>query len=215
MDNMLHASGDPCFEQGLIMKNLLFGVALAIPGYSALAAPGPDCSAERAPSLVTALDTEYQAAVAKNDVSTMGRLLADDYILITGRGKVYTKADLLAESKRGSYVYERLDDTRQTVRVWGKTAVLTALLWVKGTEDGRPFEYRVWFSDTYVCTGTGWRYTFARSVLPWLICRARHCRSRRACHRCLSRQAKSGIQERRCALPPYKPDRFASIHRLP
>jgi hypothetical protein len=44
---------------------------------------------------LAALDTEYQAAVKKNDVATMDRLLADDFILVTGSGKTYNKADLL------------------------------------------------------------------------------------------------------------------------
>src|SRR6266849_5371099 len=32
---------------------------------------------------VAALDTEYQAAVKKNDVATMDRILADDFVLVT------------------------------------------------------------------------------------------------------------------------------------
>lgn len=55
----------------------------------------------------------------------------------------------------GRFVYERQEDSRRKARVFGDTAVVTALLRVKGTEDGRPFEYRVWFSDTYVRISTG------------------------------------------------------------
>jgi len=36
---------------------------------------------------VAALDTEYQAAVKANDVATMDRILADDFVLVTGLGK--------------------------------------------------------------------------------------------------------------------------------
>lgn len=111
---------------------------------------------------VAALDTEFQAAVAKNDAATMDRLLADDYILVSSKGTVETKADLLKEARDGKTVYTRQDDSQQTVRIWGNTAVLTALLTAAGTEDGKPFEYHVWFSDTYVCTASGWRYAFAQ-----------------------------------------------------
>lgn len=113
---------------------------------------------------VAALDTQYQAAVAKNDAATMDRILADGFILVTGKGKVYTKADLLAEARGGKTVYERQHDSRQTVRVFGDTAVITALLHAKGTEEGKPFEYEVWFSDTYVRTAAGWRYVFGQSA---------------------------------------------------
>lgn len=117
-------------------------------------------------ALVAALDTEYQAAVKHNDVATMDRLLADDFILVTGSERTYTKADLLAEARSGQFVYEHQEDREQMVRVWGDTAVITAKLWAKGMKDGRPFDYDVLFSDTYARTGSGWRYVFGQSSLP-------------------------------------------------
>ena len=115
---------------------------------------------------IAALDTQYQAAVEKNDAATMDRILADDFVLVAGTGKTFTKADLLKDARNQTALYERQDDSRRTVRVWGDTAVVTALLWAKGTEGGKPFEYKLWFSDTYVRTPTGWRYVFGQASLP-------------------------------------------------
>jgi len=117
-------------------------------------------------NIVAGLDTEYQAAVKKNDAATMDRFLADDFILVTGSGKIYTKADLLNDARGGHTVYEHQEDTEQTVRVWGDTAIITAKLWEKGTDNEKPFDYTVWFSDTYVRTASGWRYVFGQSSLP-------------------------------------------------
>ena len=50
-------------------------------------------------TIVAALDTEYQAAVKNNDVATMDRILADDFVLVTGKGTTYTKADLLKSAR--------------------------------------------------------------------------------------------------------------------
>jgi len=119
-----------------------------------------------AEKIVGALDTQYQAAVKANDTATMDRILADDFILVTGSGKTYSKSDLLAEARSGRVQYERQDDTDQTVRIWGDTAVITALLTEKGTDDGKPFDKTVWFSDTYRRTREGWRYVFGQSSLP-------------------------------------------------
>src|ERR1044072_3587827 len=116
-------------------------------------------------SLVAALDTEYQAAVKHNDVATMERILADDFVLVTGNGTVYTKADLLKEASEQTIIYEHQEDFQQTVRLWGDTAIVTALLWAKGLDRGQPFEYKVWFSDTYVFTAAGWRYVFGQASL--------------------------------------------------
>jgi ketosteroid isomerase-like protein len=124
------------------------------------AAPAGTAEDEKA---VAALDTQYQAAVAKNDAATMDRILADDFILVTGKGKVYTKADLLKEARDAKTTYDRQDDTDQKVRVYGDTAVVTARLRAKGTEEGKPFEYSLWFSDTYVRTPSGWRYVFGQA----------------------------------------------------
>ena len=130
--------------------------------------PGPNANASTTEDqkAVAALDTEYQAAVKINDFATMARLLADDYTLVIGSGKIFTKSDLVEEARSGRIVYEHQEDTQQTVRVWGDTAVVTAKLWEKGTEAGKPFDYTAWFSDTYVRTPTGWRYVFAQSSLP-------------------------------------------------
>src|SRR5258705_9322048 len=122
------------------------------------AAPASEIDAE-----IARLDTEYQAAVEKNDAATMDRILDDDFVLVTGLGKVYTKNDLLEEARSGRVVYEVQRDTDQTVRVWGDTAVITAFLLAKGIDDGKPFDYKLWFSDTYVKTGSGWHYVFGQA----------------------------------------------------
>jgi ketosteroid isomerase-like protein len=116
--------------------------------------------------IVAALNTQYQLAVKSNDAATMGRILADDFVLVTGRGKTYVKADLLKAARDGKTIYEHQEEIEQTVRVWGNAAVVTALLWVKGAEDGKEFDYKLWFSDTYVRTPKGWRYVFGQVSLP-------------------------------------------------
>jgi len=127
---------------------------------SAAATPGDDQKA------VAALDTQYQAAVKANDASTMDRILADDFILVEGDGMTVTKADLLKEAKSGRIIYEHQDGSEQTVRLWGDTAVVTAKLWGKGTDGGKPFEWVLWYSDTYVRGPNGWRYVLGQASLP-------------------------------------------------
>ena len=112
---------------------------------------------------VAALDTHYQEAVKNNDVATMDRILADDFVLVTGLGKTYSKKDLIEEARSKRMTYEHQEDSQQKVRVWGDTAVVTALLWAKGAEEGKPFDYKLWFSDTYVRTPAGWRYVLAQA----------------------------------------------------
>jgi ketosteroid isomerase-like protein len=130
------------------------------------AAPPRGRAAADDAATVAALDTEYQAAVKRNDADTMDRILADDFVLVTGRGQVFSKADLLRAAREKSTTYEHQEDTEQKVRLWGDTAVITARLWLKGTNASGPFDRTLWFSDTYVRTSKGWRYVFGQASLP-------------------------------------------------
>lgn len=67
--------------------------------------------------VVAALDTEYQTAVKNNDAATIDRILADDFVLVTGPGKTYTNVDLLEEARSKRVIYERQEDANQKVRI--------------------------------------------------------------------------------------------------
>jgi ketosteroid isomerase-like protein len=143
-----------------LLSLLQFGSLMTLTSIVASGSSAPD---ER---IVAALDTEYQAAVKNNDAAKMDRILADGFIIVSGSGKTRNKTDLLQVARAGRIHYEHQEDSDQTVRVWGNTAVVTAKLWAKGTDDGKPFEYFVWFSDTYVRTPSGWRYVHGQASLP-------------------------------------------------
>jgi ketosteroid isomerase-like protein len=117
---------------------------------------------------VVRLDAVYQSAVKANDVAIMDEILADDFVLVTDRGASLMKADLIkeAQEKRTIYEHHEVEEGTQKVRIWRDTAVVTALLRIKGTKDQNPFDYKVWVSETYVRTPTGWRYVFGQSLRP-------------------------------------------------
>lgn len=148
-------------SNAFMMARLLAATAIAVLPAASQASPEDDHQ------VVAALDTEYQEAVKRNDAETMGRILADDFVLVLGTGKSYVREDLLESARRRKITYERQEEEAgtQTVRVWGDTAVVTALLWIKGVNEGVTFDRRLWFSDTYVRTPTGWRYVFGQASI--------------------------------------------------
>jgi ketosteroid isomerase-like protein len=117
--------------------------------------------------LVAGLDTDYQAAVKRNDAAAMAKILEDRFVLVLGDGRTATKTDLLDNATRKSITYEQQDEEAgtQTVRLFGDTAVVTAKLWVKGVRAGAAFDRKLWFSDTYVRTPQGWKYVFGQASL--------------------------------------------------
>ena len=150
----------PRFRSAPVLTTLSAGLVMAL---VASAAPADDAKS------VAALDTEFQLAVKNNDADTIGRILADDMILVTGRGAIFTRAQHIEAAQKQERIYEQQDEEpgTQVVRVWGDTAVLTAKLWIKGwAKDGKSFDYKLWFSDTYVRTPAGWKYAFGQASLP-------------------------------------------------
>ena len=118
---------------------------------------------------VAALDTEYQAAVERNDAATIERIHHPEMVLVLSNGTVLTGRQIEQAARDKSRVYDKQVevDNSQVVRVVGDTAVVTAKLWLKGSRNtGEAFDYKLWFSDTYVRTPAGWRYFFGQAGAP-------------------------------------------------
>ena len=157
MPHVRNTTGSPHLRG---VRDIAAGLLLLAAHAGAAAGPADDAK------VVAELDVRYQAAVEKGDASGMAQILADDFVLSTGAGKTYSKSELLASARDSKLVYEHQVADSRTVRVWGDTAVVTALLWLKGTNSGKPFDYRLWYSDTYVRVASGWRYVFGHTSLP-------------------------------------------------
>ena len=152
------------------MRTLLAVATMALATVSNAAATGTTGHQRSPAAIVAALDVEYQAAVKHNDAATIDRIVADDFVIVTGRGVTFVKADLLHDARTRACTYELQDEVAntQTVRVFGdETAVVTALLQIKGTcQDGSAPDLRLWFSDTYVHRHGHWLYVFGQASRP-------------------------------------------------
>ncbi len=97
------------------LSRTLAGLAMAITlrGY---ASPSGDAT------IIAARDTHDQAAVERNDDATMAKILADDFVLVTGRGRVYTRAELLESAKKKTVIDEHQvkEAGTHSVSVWGE-----------------------------------------------------------------------------------------------
>ena len=149
-----------------VWRSLACGIAASV---AAGACGVADASMQEDQRAVAALDIQYQSAVERNDAATMAQIHHESMTLVLSNGTVVTGAQLEQSAREKARTYERqvvVDDSR-VVRVWGDTAVVTAKLWLKGTRStGEAFDYKLWFSDTYVRTPTGWRYFFGQAGAP-------------------------------------------------
>jgi ketosteroid isomerase-like protein len=108
--------------------------AIAI-GAIALSAVGPVGASPTTPSAardVESAEHAWSKAFLRHDLGALSRLLADDFVGVDGRGVVSDKAAELEEAKApppgfDGPVLVREDLSEVRVRVYGSTAILTAL----------------------------------------------------------------------------------------
>jgi ketosteroid isomerase-like protein len=115
--------------------DLLFAAWMALPiGHGAVPAPSSS-------DAVVAAERAWSDAFLRHDLETISRLLGDDFVGIDGRGVVSDKAAELEEARPRAdaagpvLVGERLSDVR--VRLYGDTAVLTAINTARFSTEGR------------------------------------------------------------------------------
>ena len=88
------------------------------------------------------------------DVTALGAVLDDAFVYVDPEGKVLTKAEVLRQIK----TTDSLQFTAQaiTVKLHGKTAIVTGLYRMKGMEHGKPFVRRGRFVDTWLDKNGQW-----------------------------------------------------------
>ena len=151
-------------------RTLLSAAAMAAALSTPAAVQAAPATADDA-AVIAALDTAYQLAVERNDWQGMDRILHPDFALVLGSGKVVDRNHLINLARDRKVEFEKQVEVpgTQKVRMYGNdTATVTALLWLKGrrNDDKSSFDYKLWFTDTYVRTRTGWLYAFGQASLP-------------------------------------------------
>ena len=75
---------------------------------------------------VERVERELVAAIAKTDLDTYNRIVADDYVAYTVTGQESSKPEIMASYRAGTRRYLSLSISDVKVRVFGETAILSA-----------------------------------------------------------------------------------------
>jgi ketosteroid isomerase-like protein len=100
----------------------------------------PGMAATPAAAGVERVERELVAAIARTDLATYDRIVADDYVAYTVTGEESTKAEIMASYRTGTRRYMSLSISDVKVRVFGDTAVLSARTSGTRVEAGGPPE---------------------------------------------------------------------------
>jgi ketosteroid isomerase-like protein len=91
-----------------------------------------------------------------NDPEAIGRLLADDWIIIDPDGGIIDRARFLAVIRSGTLSHEVMDSRDTRVRIYGNSAAVTALTTSTGKFSGQEFKTEERATDLWVKKNGRW-----------------------------------------------------------
>jgi ketosteroid isomerase-like protein len=103
------------------------------------------------------IENEFADAIVKNDLEGIGRLVADDWIIIEPDGGIVDRTRFLQVIKSGALMHEMMESEDFRVRVYGDTAVVTAVTRTKGTFMGQEFSAQERATDVFVKRDERWQ----------------------------------------------------------
>jgi len=80
---------------------------------------------------------DYDRAQIHNDISTLERLVADDYVLVNSNATVENKQQFLADFSLPGFKIDPYVVEQPVQKIWGNAAVLGGLVHLSWTQDGK------------------------------------------------------------------------------
>jgi ketosteroid isomerase-like protein len=96
-------------------------------------------------------------AIAKNDLEAIERFVTDDWIIINADGGIIDRERFLGVIKSGALTHEIMESEGIRVRVYGDSAVVSALTRSKGKFMGQEFTTHERSTDVFVKRDGQWR----------------------------------------------------------
>ena len=103
------------------------------------------------------LENAFAEAIKKNDLEGLGRLVADDWIIIDPNGEIVDRTRFFEAIQSGALTHDIMESEDLRVRVYGDSAVVTAITSAKGKFMGQEFSTRERATDVFVKRDGRWR----------------------------------------------------------
>jgi ketosteroid isomerase-like protein len=106
---------------------------------------------------VLKVEKGFTDAIAKNDLESIERFVTDDWIIINADGGIIEKERFLEVIKSGALTHEMMQSDDIRVRVYGDSAVVSALTRSKGKFMEQEFTTHERSTDVFVRHDGQWR----------------------------------------------------------
>jgi ketosteroid isomerase-like protein len=103
------------------------------------------------------LEEAFAEAIVRNDLEGIGRLVADDWIIIDPNGEIVDRARFFNVIKSGALTHHMMESEDFRVRVYGDSAVVTGVTSTKGKFMGQEFSTQERATDVFVKRDRRWQ----------------------------------------------------------
>jgi len=103
------------------------------------------------------LENEFAEAIVNNNLEGIGRLVTDDWIIIDPNGEIVDRTRFFEVIKSGALTHDTMESDDFRVRVYGDSAVVTAITRTKGKFMGQEFSTQERATDVFVKRDGGWQ----------------------------------------------------------
>lgn len=141
---------------------VFFALALLALGAAARAADAP--SHAGLPADLARAVAAFDRAQVRGDAVALGRLLADDYVLVNSQAKLEDKADFIRDYTAPGWKLMPYVVEDETVRQWHDGAVLAGAATLQGLSEGKPFRARLRFADIWRKRDGRWQVVFTQAM---------------------------------------------------
>ena len=103
------------------------------------------------------VEKEFAQAIVSNDLEGIGRIVADDWIIIDPNGDMVDRRRFFEVIKSGALTHDMMESENFRVRVYGDSAVVTAVTRSKGKFMGQEFSTQERATDVFVKRDGRWQ----------------------------------------------------------
>jgi ketosteroid isomerase-like protein len=103
------------------------------------------------------LENAFAEAIVNNDLESIRRLVADDWIIIDPNGEIVDRTRFFEVIKSGVLMHDMMESKDSRVRVYGDSAVVTAVTRTKGKFMGHDFSTQERATDVFVKRDGRWQ----------------------------------------------------------
>ena len=103
------------------------------------------------------LEKAFTEAIVKDDLESIGRIVADDWIIVDPNGEIVDRTRFFELIKSGALTHDMMESEDFRVRVYGESAVVTAITSTKGKFMGQEFITRERATDVFVKREGRWQ----------------------------------------------------------